>query len=159
MVALMLRPWLIKTSAMFDMKKFAETVIPHDFSRERSEVYIDNRALDGFLKGLKSSAFLCRARTDAEIVHIAGRGRKKRLLPGNLGGKRPLQAPSGWMKALCRVRTGVYREEEAASTSAALWPPKANDCVSAVLMEYGSASRTNLSAAMGLSRFLQPWVV
>jgi collagenase-like PrtC family protease len=60
MVALMLRPWLIKTSAMFDMKKFAETVIPHDFSRERSEVYIDNRALDGFLKGLRSRAFLCR---------------------------------------------------------------------------------------------------
>lgn len=59
MIALLARPWLIKTSAMLDMKKFAETVIPHEFSREKADVYIDNPSLDGFLPGFLKLAKKC----------------------------------------------------------------------------------------------------
>jgi collagenase-like PrtC family protease len=59
MFAVMIRPLIIKTGVMLTMKKFAETVIPHDFSRDKAEVYIDNRSLDGFLKGLQTRSSLC----------------------------------------------------------------------------------------------------
>jgi hypothetical protein len=41
-------------SSLLKLKRYAEAVMPHDFSREGSAVYIDNRRLDGFLDGLAS---------------------------------------------------------------------------------------------------------
>jgi collagenase-like PrtC family protease len=53
MVTTMLRPDRIKTGALLRMKRYAEAVIPHEFSRERAPVFIDNRLLDGFLAGVR----------------------------------------------------------------------------------------------------------
>ena len=54
MLALLARPRLARIGSMLDLKRYAENVIPHDFSRENAPVYIDNRALDGFLEGLRA---------------------------------------------------------------------------------------------------------
>jgi collagenase-like PrtC family protease len=59
MMSLLARPWLIKTGAILDMKKFAETIIPHRFSREEADVYIDNKELDAFLSGFLNKAIKC----------------------------------------------------------------------------------------------------
>lgn len=49
MLATLLRPGLVKLKALLAMKRYAEQVIIHDFSRERSPVYIENKSLDGFI--------------------------------------------------------------------------------------------------------------
>jgi hypothetical protein len=54
MISLMARPWLMPIRSALSMKRYAEAVIPHEFSRDKAPVYIDNRALDGFLEGLKA---------------------------------------------------------------------------------------------------------
>ncbi len=45
-----LRPDLMKLSSVFRFKRYAETVIPREFDRTSAPVYVDNRALDGFLE-------------------------------------------------------------------------------------------------------------
>jgi collagenase-like PrtC family protease len=45
-----LRPDFMKLSSVFRFKRYAETVIPREFDRTSAPVYIDNRALDGFLE-------------------------------------------------------------------------------------------------------------
>lgn len=52
MLALIARPWYLPIASMLRMKRFADGVIPHDFSPQSGPVYIDNRALDGFLDRL-----------------------------------------------------------------------------------------------------------
>jgi hypothetical protein len=37
---------------LLKLKRYAQSLMPHDFSRQGSAVYIDNRRLDGFLDGL-----------------------------------------------------------------------------------------------------------
>jgi hypothetical protein len=39
-------------SNLLKLKEYAQAVMPHDFSKEGSALYIDNRKLDGFLDGL-----------------------------------------------------------------------------------------------------------
>ena len=50
MTLIMMKPWLIKVNSLRRMKNFAQLLIPHDFSKENTHVYIDNRKLDGFLE-------------------------------------------------------------------------------------------------------------
>jgi|WetSurMetagenome_2_1015567.scaffolds.fasta_scaffold00303_7 collagenase-like PrtC family protease len=45
-----LRPSFMKISSVLRFKRYAEAVIPSDFGRAASPVYIDNRVLDGFLE-------------------------------------------------------------------------------------------------------------
>ena len=52
MLALIIRPWYLPVGSMLGMKRFAEGVIPHDFSPGSAPVFIDNRSLDGFLDSL-----------------------------------------------------------------------------------------------------------
>lgn len=53
MIATMAKPWRAKLKALLLMKKYGELIIPHKFDRENAPVYIDNRALDGFLEGMR----------------------------------------------------------------------------------------------------------
>ena len=53
MITSQFRPHLIKTKALLAMKDYAETVIPHEYGREKAPVYIDNAALEGFLAALR----------------------------------------------------------------------------------------------------------
>jgi collagenase-like PrtC family protease len=53
MVAVMFKPWYVKVSALLAMKRYAEKVILHDYGRDTAPVYLDNKALDGFLQGLQ----------------------------------------------------------------------------------------------------------
>jgi collagenase-like PrtC family protease len=48
MIAMMLRPFRVKTSSLLKMKAFGEAIIPHSYSRDECYVYIDNAALSGF---------------------------------------------------------------------------------------------------------------
>jgi collagenase-like PrtC family protease len=52
MLAMIIRPWYLPVSSMLGMKRFAEGVIPHEYSAGAAPVFIDNRALDGFLDSL-----------------------------------------------------------------------------------------------------------
>jgi collagenase-like PrtC family protease len=52
-VAIMFKPWFVKVSALVAMKRYAEMVIPHSYDRGTTPVYIDNKALDGFIEGLR----------------------------------------------------------------------------------------------------------
>lgn len=52
MLMTMVKPWYIKISSMISMKKYIEEVMIHDFSYEKSPLYIDNKKLDGFIDGL-----------------------------------------------------------------------------------------------------------
>jgi hypothetical protein len=54
MVATMARPWHIKMRSLLLIKKYGELVVPHEFGRAAAPVYIDTKALDGFLDGLAS---------------------------------------------------------------------------------------------------------
>jgi collagenase-like PrtC family protease len=45
-----LKPGTIKWKNMVRMKQYAESVILHDYSRDRASVYIENKSLDGFLE-------------------------------------------------------------------------------------------------------------
>ncbi len=47
-----LHPEKIKVSSLLKMKEYAETVIPHRFEKEDTDVYLDTEKLDGFIKGL-----------------------------------------------------------------------------------------------------------
>ncbi|MBD3320093.1 MAG: peptidase U32 [Chitinivibrionales bacterium] len=51
-IAHLFRPNLIKTSSMLLMKKYAEKLLVADYQAPDSPVYIDNKALEGFLEGL-----------------------------------------------------------------------------------------------------------
>lgn len=53
MLATMAKPWNANLSSLMLMKEYGELVIPHEFDREHAAVYIDNKALDGYLDGLK----------------------------------------------------------------------------------------------------------
>jgi hypothetical protein len=59
MVSLLVRPWIIKPGAILDMKKLSETLIPHEFSREMADVYIDNAGLNDFFPGLLNHTEKC----------------------------------------------------------------------------------------------------
>lgn len=52
MIYIMFRPLKVKISSLLKMKKYAETVMDHDFSAQDSPVYIDNQELEGFIKGI-----------------------------------------------------------------------------------------------------------
>lgn len=52
MLMTMAKPWHIKISSMLSIKKYIEEVMIHDFSYEKSPLYIDNKKLDGFIDGL-----------------------------------------------------------------------------------------------------------
>jgi collagenase-like PrtC family protease len=52
-VSIMFKPWFVKVSALAAMKRYAEKVIPHSYERDEASVYIDNKALDGFIEGLR----------------------------------------------------------------------------------------------------------
>jgi len=43
------KPWFAPVPLLLKMKRYADLIIQHDFSRETGPLYIDNRALDGFL--------------------------------------------------------------------------------------------------------------
>jgi len=49
---LMFRPFKIKISSLLKTKRYAQTVLFSDFRKGHAPVYIENRALDGFLTGL-----------------------------------------------------------------------------------------------------------
>jgi collagenase-like PrtC family protease len=53
MISIMFKPWFVKVSALVAMKRYAEMVIPHSYERGTAPVYIDNKALDGFIEGLR----------------------------------------------------------------------------------------------------------
>lgn len=52
MALLMFRPLKIKISSLLKTKRYAQTVMFCDFRKGHAPVYIENRALDGFLTGL-----------------------------------------------------------------------------------------------------------
>ncbi len=52
-VSIMFKPWYVKVSALVAMKRYADKVILHSYGRDRAPVYIDNKALDGFIEGLR----------------------------------------------------------------------------------------------------------
>ncbi len=54
MMTVMFKPWYVKLSALAAMKRYAEMVILHDYGRATAPVYIDNKALDGFVEGLRT---------------------------------------------------------------------------------------------------------
>jgi collagenase-like PrtC family protease len=58
MLAMIVRPRYLPVASMLGMKRFAEGVIPHDFSKGSAPVYIDNGSLEGFLGGLPQE--MCR---------------------------------------------------------------------------------------------------
>jgi hypothetical protein len=49
---LMFRPFKIKISSLLKTKRYAQAVLSGDFRKGVAPVYIENRALDGFLDGL-----------------------------------------------------------------------------------------------------------
>ena len=49
---LMFRPFKIKISSLLKTKRYAQTILFSDFRKGHAPVYIENRALDGFLAGL-----------------------------------------------------------------------------------------------------------
>jgi collagenase-like PrtC family protease len=53
MIAVMFKPWYVKVAALTAMKRYAEMVVLHDYDRATAPVYIDNKALDGFIEGLR----------------------------------------------------------------------------------------------------------
>jgi collagenase-like PrtC family protease len=54
MAAIMARPWTVKIRALLLMKRYAELALVDSFAKDGAPVYIDNRALDGFLDGMLS---------------------------------------------------------------------------------------------------------
>jgi collagenase-like PrtC family protease len=54
MTATLARPWLVKMRALLLMKRFAESALFGTFAQGSTPVFIDNRALDGFLDGVRS---------------------------------------------------------------------------------------------------------
>ena len=54
MAAIMARPWNVKLRATMLMKQYAELALVDFFDRNNAPVYIDNRALDGFIDGMRS---------------------------------------------------------------------------------------------------------
>ena len=72
-----IRPDLMKISSVLRFKKYAETVIPSRFDRDSAPVYIDNRALDGFVhmlpkdacaEGACASCNVCRAWAERAVT-------------------------------------------------------------------------------------------
>jgi collagenase-like PrtC family protease len=54
MALIMARPGKVKMGALLLMKRYAELALVDSFDKTNAPVYIDNRALDGFLDGVKS---------------------------------------------------------------------------------------------------------
>jgi Collagenase and related proteases len=54
MAVVMARPWKVKLSAIMLMKRYAELALVDSFDKNNAPVFIDNRALDGFLDGMLS---------------------------------------------------------------------------------------------------------
>jgi hypothetical protein len=52
-VSIMFKPWYVKVSALVAMKRYADKVILHSYGRDRAPVFIDNKALAGFIEGLR----------------------------------------------------------------------------------------------------------
>jgi len=52
MFSLSIRPQFVPVRSMLEMKNFAGQVIPHEFIKGKTPVYIDNSSLDGFLEQL-----------------------------------------------------------------------------------------------------------
>ncbi len=52
--AIMAKPWLVKMGPLLLMKRYSESALIDNFTKEGAPVYIDNRALDGFLDGMRS---------------------------------------------------------------------------------------------------------
>ncbi|MBD3419280.1 MAG: peptidase U32 [Chitinivibrionales bacterium] len=46
------RPDMMKTATMLDLKRYADMLMIRDFSKKHAPVYIDNKALGGFIEGL-----------------------------------------------------------------------------------------------------------
>lgn len=51
-VRMMFKPQKIKISSLLKMRRFGEKIIQHDFSPATGPLYIDNKALNGFLAGV-----------------------------------------------------------------------------------------------------------
>jgi collagenase-like PrtC family protease len=49
LMATLLRPRFVRPASLLKLKRYAEMIIPHEFEKGRAPIYIDNRALDGFL--------------------------------------------------------------------------------------------------------------
>lgn len=49
----MFRPSKIRISSLLAMKKYAEQIIMHDYSKANASVYIDNKSINGFIEGLR----------------------------------------------------------------------------------------------------------
>ena len=71
MIALLTRPRFIRISSLLALKKYAETVIQSDFSKESAGAYIDNRSLDGFLEGLRAIDCAVRPKACDECEYCA----------------------------------------------------------------------------------------
>ena len=87
MAMIMARPWLVKLGPLLLMKRYIESALVDDFTKEGTPVYIDNRALDGFLDGIRSrdcdslrcdACGYCRA-TAGRAVTVEPRYREKTL--------------------------------------------------------------------------------
>jgi collagenase-like PrtC family protease len=52
MVRTMAKPWHANLASLLSIKRYAQRSVLHDFSPQQAGVYMDNRALDGFLEGL-----------------------------------------------------------------------------------------------------------
>jgi collagenase-like PrtC family protease len=52
MILTMFKPHMVNIPSLWLMKKFGEHIIIHDYTKGKSGIYIDNKSLDGFLKGL-----------------------------------------------------------------------------------------------------------
>ncbi|MBN1758632.1 MAG: U32 family peptidase [Chitinispirillaceae bacterium] len=53
MATIMAKPWLVKMGPLLLMKSYIESVLVDNFNKEGTPVYIDNKALDGFLDGIR----------------------------------------------------------------------------------------------------------
>jgi collagenase-like PrtC family protease len=54
MIIMMAKPWMVKIRALLLMKEYAEAALVDSFAPENTPVFIDNRALDGFLDEVRS---------------------------------------------------------------------------------------------------------
>lgn len=52
MILTLAKPWWVNIRALLLLKQYAETTMVDNFAKDFTPIYIDNRALDGFLDGL-----------------------------------------------------------------------------------------------------------
>ncbi len=53
MLKILFKPSKVKIRSLLLFKKYAEQVIMHDYAKNSSSIYIDNKKLNGFIEGLK----------------------------------------------------------------------------------------------------------